>query len=307
MATAASITITQAQDSINSTPKRLNVKTNSAIVYCQGAATLTKKTDETEPSPTAVSSNSQYGTASWTTYQYSDNLTFNWSIGQKTGTGQTCSIEVKNLNSKSIVTITGTLTVQTQETPITHTNNYSRSWVLPSEGEPKREDYSNDTDYNNAYQIWYAGGNWGDWHFSGSEPDNPGTATTITATTNVTTDGTHNLVVYTRPGAFSEYGFSVDTIIESSDGLTAEKVSHWVAHCNTAAHWYNQNSLDTANSCAVSTGDYITATWYNSCVDAMPCGKPSKVIANVSIITADVINVLGTGISIDDSWTEPSS
>lgn len=111
---------------------------------------------------------------------------------------------------------------------------------------------------------------------------------------------TSAIKVYTKPGAFTEYNFSKDQTIESSGGLTATKVSLWVDHCNKCAHWYNQNNTDTANNCKVSPGDVISATWYNSCVAAIPNNKPATVTGgpNGTIITADIINALGRAISV---------
>lgn len=120
---------------------------------------------------------------------------------------------------------------------------------------------------------------------------------------------TVNIDVYTRPGLFLDYNFTADTIIESQEGLTAQKVSNWIDHCNAYNHWYNQtdtDAIDEESICHVNTNDIITAAWYNACVDAIQTAggtPPLKVIGGASgtIITASVINALGTAISKDDS------
>ena len=111
---------------------------------------------------------------------------------------------------------------------------------------------------------------------------------------------TSAIKVYTKPGSFTEYNFSKEQTIESPEGLTATKVSRWVEHCNKCAHWYNQNNTDTANNCKVSSGEVISAAWYNRCVAAIPNNKPATVTGglNGTIITADIINALGRAISI---------
>ena len=114
---------------------------------------------------------------------------------------------------------------------------------------------------------------------------------------------TNTVYVRTRPGVFSRYDFSSGTIIESSDGLTAEKVSDWISHCNKFAHWYNQNDTDVTNSqCQATTGEIITANWYNACrnVCADENTRPAQ-ISSGAIITASSIEALGTAISKGDS------
>ena len=113
----------------------------------------------------------------------------------------------------------------------------------------------------------------------------------------------NELTVWTRPGKFDKYNFSKDTIIQSSNGLTAAKVSDWITHCNNFSHWYNQSSQNTTTStCQATSGAVITAAWYNACVSA--CADKSKITTqtattNQTIITADIIKKLGEAISKD--------
>lgn len=117
---------------------------------------------------------------------------------------------------------------------------------------------------------------------------------------------TNTVYARTRPGIFSSYDFSSGTIIESSNGLTSEKVSDWISHCNKFAHWYNQNDTDTAGtSCQATANGLITAGWYNACVDACADSttRPAKVTGGSTgtIITPSVFSNLGKAISKDDS------
>lgn len=121
---------------------------------------------------------------------------------------------------------------------------------------------------------------------------------------------TKDIDVWTRPGTFSDYNFTANTIIESSAGLTKTKVDNWIAHCNAFNNWYNQPSIAANESnigatCAISAGDLITAKWYNACVDACADAtkKPAKVTGGPTgtIITPSVFSNLGAAISKDDS------
>lgn len=139
------------------------------------------------------------------------------------------------------------------------------------------------------------GGSYGSWTQSSSSSQTG---------TQEASKSTEAIIVYTNPGSFSEYNFTANTIIQSSDGLTAAKVDDWCDHCNALAHWYNQNTTDVAEGCRVSSGDLITAVWYNACINAIPTlteqQKSSYHVtggASGDIITAARINLLGTLIS----------
>lgn len=120
---------------------------------------------------------------------------------------------------------------------------------------------------------------------------------------------TVSISVYTRPGRFTDYNFAADTTIESKpDGLTAEKVDKWITHCNAFNNWFNQPSSsrdesDVGPNCKVSRGDYITASWYNECVEAIAdqLKRPDKVTGGSegTIITTNVFKTLGDAISTD--------
>ena len=109
--------------------------------------------------------------------------------------------------------------------------------------------------------------------------------------------------VYTRPGIFTDYTFAVDTTISDPAGLTVGKVNKWIAHCDAFNNWFNQNDKSNVGAnCSVSKGDYITAKWYNECVNAIAdqSKRPDPVTGGPAgtIITADVFKALGDAISI---------
>lgn len=293
------ITISAVSISIAET-KRDNIFTNSAKVYHDITAVWVPSADDPVPDAgaNAGSSGSSTSYSRWYTYEY-DNLTFSISYSPA-GTNNSVRgyTTVTGLNAGSANTITATATVSGRQTIITHTRSDSREWnpgwydpkPTPQVGKPGDDNYEPATP-----GVWHDG-YWGPWLL--------GTEYTSSSASTITTQKTSNsITVYTRPGIFSDYGFSIDTIICSSAGLTAKKVENWVTHCNNLSHWYNQNTINTADGCIVSSGDLITADWYNTCVAAMPINKPPTVIggATGTIITADIINLLGTGISKGDN------
>lgn len=220
--------------------------------------------------------------------EYTDGtLSYEWTINGASFSGASGTAALTGLTPKAINNISGSVTVKCTETIST----YSRTDVYgdpePIYGEPEEEGEDPPiVGWGEAPWIGYS-----NWVLINSTSSVTGTATQATA----------SLPVYTRPGTFSDFSFSVDTIIESAQGLTAAKVSNWITHCNAFNSWYNQSANTSANSCAVTTGDYITATWYNSCVSAIADStvRPSTVTggANGTIITASVINALGTAIT----------
>ena len=111
--------------------------------------------------------------------------------------------------------------------------------------------------------------------------------------------------VYTPPTAFTDYNFSKDTIIQSSEGLSATKVSNWCTHAGKYLSWRDQKDrYDDANFLKVI--DYfkeekpiITAAWYNDCADLVGCMTEvsnDHSQAN-SLITAQIFKDLGAAIS----------
>lgn len=120
----------------------------------------------------------------------------------------------------------------------------------------------------------------------------------------------NSISVYTRPGTFTDYTFAADTTIESAAGLTVGKVNKWITHCNAFNNWFNQpsSSDDESNvgtTCSVSAGDYITASWYNKCANAIAdqSKRPAAVTGGPTgtIITPSVFKALGDAISMTDS------
>lgn len=138
------------------------------------------------------------------------------------------------------------------------------------------------------------------WTKDGS-PYNEGTGTITAEKNNIT-----NLIIFTRPGQFDDYNLILSgNVIESSSGLSAEKVANWCEHCNKFNYWYNQadNIPSVFNNCRAFSGDVITATWYNNCVSAIQdqSRRPSTVVGGPdgTIITANIIQALATAISIN--------
>lgn len=112
-----------------------------------------------------------------------------------------------------------------------------------------------------------------DWDLEVSEDDEE------TTTSDLESSGSASATVYTRPGIFSDYDFAENAIIENDDGLTAEKVSDWCTHCGKFLSWKNQSDkYSDAENCKVSQGDWITATWYNTCAEL--CGCNTRVSNN---------------------------
>ena len=119
-----------------------------------------------------------------------------------------------------------------------------------------------------------------------------------------------SITVYTRPGLFTDYNFTENTIIQSSAGLTAQKVENWCKHCGKYLSWkQQQNNYNIALTSTYkrNSGDIITAEWYNDCgiicglIDNNNSNDVNRVSndqsKNNSLITAEVIKKLGTAIS----------
>lgn len=123
----------------------------------------------------------------------------------------------------------------------------------------------------------------------------------ITKTGNTTISTNTNLYIYTHPGSFS-MGATQDSFIHKT--MTKDKIDEWVKHFSKVYHWYNQNDEDYSkiSDLQVTSGDPITAEWFNACMRAMNfVGKDYSYVTggpNGTIITAEIINQLnfsGTG------------
>lgn len=107
----------------------------------------------------------------------------------------------------------------------------------------------------------------------------------------------NSIIVYTHPGTFTDYNFTSDIIICSSNGLTAEKVDNWCKHCGAYLSWKNQSDkYNAAEECKVNSGNIITANWFNSCYEVL--GLEGPVESGKTIITAEIFKQLGAQISM---------
>ena len=296
---AASINISSVSFSVSGKDSIYTTSVNTS--YSCTANWQNKLTDDNEPDASS-------GTHTWYTYSYSD-LSYAWAFTPAQATNPTTSSGTKTLEgltSGTATIIKATVTVTGVETTITHSRTdevdtpgyYYYSPPLPEQGD------MTDDEYTEAVTQWAANGGTVTWI---PPTYKKGTASTSSSTSNISaTASSEEITIYTRPGIFTDYNFSQNVIIQSSEGLTATKVSNWITHCNNFAHWYNQNNIDTAGiECEVSSNDIITATWYNACVDACADStmKPSYVTGglNGTIITPQIFANLGAAISKDDT------
>lgn len=240
------------------------------------------------------------GYHTWTTYSYSKNFSYSWDFDPEgSASKQTGIATVSKLTLGSANEIKGTVKASGTETVTTWTRYDSFIGYTYPTPEPQRPEGMSDEDWNEMYQAWK---NTGIPQYSKGNPTSTSTTNTITGTAE------DSIIVYTRPGSFTDYNFSADTIIQSPDGLTATKVGNWINHCNKYAHWYNQDAEDvTTATCSATSGSIITAKWYNACANAIPTEGTGPAVANVTggvngtIITADIINALGAAISKGDT------
>ena len=100
--------------------------------------------------------------------------------------------------------------------------------------------------------------------------------------------------IYTPPTAFTDYNFSSGTTIQSKEGLSASKVSNWCTHAGKYLSWRDQDNKYGTVNCNVSSGDLITAEWYNKCADIV---DSSLRVNPGDLITADAFIKLGAAIS----------
>ena len=294
----ASITATAAI-SIPS-PNRDNIGMTTVNINYMGNATWSGRGTDESPPGVAV------GTHVWHTYQYSE-ISYSWTFSPSgSASNATGSTIISNLSPKNSQQIYGILSASGTETITTWTRVDTREWIesgylderiVPDtgHGNPGDEDY----EPPDVIQVWVDTSHWSD-PIAGT-PSSSTTTNTVTGTAT-----SNNITVYTRPGIFTEYNFTADTIIESADGLTATKVSHWIDHCNAFAHWYNQNGTNvTTSACGATTGDVITAAWYNACIAACPdvTTRPAAVTGGIdgTILSASIFSSLGAAISKDDT------
>ena len=228
---------------------------------------------------------------------YDGSISYSWTFSKSTD-GTNFTTAGSSPSSSGSITFSN-LTAGTNYILKAHLNVYvSREayYDNPPGPPPQASDYPNDYGaYEFAMEQWLANGGENAYHPADSDSDSETTTTSA----------------YTHPGNFTEYNFTSGSTIQDSNGLTDEKVSHWCDHCNKLAHWHNQNATDVIDSnsdCQVSSGDLITAIWYNACIDAIPIltneQKNSYHVrggADGDIITASKINLLGTLISSSNS------
>lgn len=285
-----SITISAASISVPSI-QRNNIFTTSANINYSCSAQLTKSQDGSQPS--SYSSGTHY----WYTYSYSA-LSYSWAFSPSgSANSNSGSTIVSGLSIGDENIISGTVTVSCTEGTTLHSrtdtyieDGYWNPEPQPAHGEPGDEDY-----VAPIKGIWHDTSYWDSTYSTGA-----------TNYTTISNSSSSSITVYTRPGIFTSYNFPQNTIIQSSSGLTATKVSNWITHCNNFAHWYNQNNIDTAGAnCAVLSNDIITAAWYNACVDACADAttKPAYVTGgpNGTIITTTIFSALGAAISKSDN------
>ena len=120
------------------------------------------------------------------------------------------------------------------------------------------------------------------------------TTTTDTETNNNYSLGSasDSLTVYTQPAAWS-FGCSADDYI--ADYATAVKWNQLADQVGKYKSWRNQsNQYSSYNNLKVSSGDWITATIYNSM--ASTCGT-SSVTANSTLISAALFEALADAVS----------
>lgn len=108
---------------------------------------------------------------------------------------------------------------------------------------------------------------------------------------------TASIVVYTRPGVFSEFDGSKDQLINAV--INSTSAANWNTHCGKYLSWKNQANKYGTVTIAFPAGQLITATWFNSLRTA--CGATETqvpvAVKDVTLITADIFKKLGAAIS----------
>lgn len=294
---AKTISITGQKIENQGSPKRDNVYLTSAIIHYGCSASWYGSDTTSDPGVPNTAPGVRY-TSKWNVYD--STFTYTWTINGGTFTGNNINATITELTQGAKNSITASVTVKGSYTP--KSQNYTRRWVDTSHYDPDPDENGKKPGEEGYSGRYIEDGYYTSWVKSGDEQSD--TSKEVTATADCTA-----IDVWTRPGNFTQFNFSQGTIIQSRDGLTAEKVGKWIAHCNAYVHWYEQDdSNNPANSCAVSAGDIITADWYNNCCQAIPeeNNRPPAVKGmstdgeNATIISADIINALGEAISKED-------
>ena len=276
---------------------RDNVGTISANVKYAAEASWNKQTDESEPTTVGGGDGDSY-TYTWYTYTYTE-LTYSWKFSPVgTASGKTGTASVISLTQGAKNLIGATVEVKGSETKTTHTRTDTRTYYPPY-WDPEPQDAQGtpgEPGYVPAVEGVLHEGYWSDWS-AGTPTSSDGTPTEIKATK--TAD---SINVWTRPGAFTDFNFSANIIIQSSEGLTVTKVNNWIAHCNKFNHWWTQSDTDSAGTeCQATSNGLITASWYNAC--RLACAdsntRPAAVTGgpNGTIISMSVLAALGAAIS----------
>lgn len=118
------------------------------------------------------------------------------------------------------------------------------------------------------------------------------------STSNYTVDTeTTTLIVYTRPGTFSEFDGSKDQLI--NEVINSTSATNWNTHCGKYLSWKNQASKYGTVKVAFPSGQLITATWFNSLRTACEATEAQVPVAvrDQTLITADIFKKLGAAIS----------
>lgn len=294
---AKTISISNQRIENRGSPKRNNVYTTSAKIYYTCSAGWSGSDTTSDPGVSSTATGTSY-TSYWN--EYSTTFTYIWTIGSGTFYGKDTTATITGLTKGAQNSISGSVTVKGSYIP--KSQAYARSWIdtsyyspIPDANgkKPGEEGYSGSLIPDGYYTTWSKDGG-----------VQSGTDQEVSATRACTP-----INVWTRPGTFTEYnnfsGGPTGTIIQSSSGLTVSKVANWCTHCNKFAHWYNQNSTDTAgSSCQATVNGLITAEWYNACVDACADAtkRPAKVTGGPTgtIMTPSVFSNLGEAISKED-------
>lgn len=198
----------------------------------------------------------------WT---FSDGGSASGSSGKHTFTGLSKGAEV---TLKASVKVTCTKTVSTRH--LIEDGHYED--VKDAEG-------------NVIGQKWVDTSYWSNWS---------------STTSNLSATSSASQKANTHPGTCSAFeSIAAGQIIEIA--LTPAKVRTWCTHCGKWLSWkYQVDKYSDANDCKVSSKDWVTASWYNSCVTA---AEASDVCSTVkggpkgTIITASLFTDLDSAIS----------
>lgn len=102
--------------------------------------------------------------------------------------------------------------------------------------------------------------------------------------------------VYAKPEKF-DWGISTGEIICSSGGLSAAKTRGFATHVGQYKSWDTQSDkYGQYDYLAAKSGDVITASWYNSCANAVGVSNVTGG-ANGSLITAERFDALADAVS----------